>query len=168
VKEETMIAELFDGVLLLSPTPGFTHQDAVLNLAIILREACPPGLRVLVGPVAVRVGEDAELRPDLLVARYVDLTSDGLVAPPLLAVEVRSPGTGLVDRSLKKMVYARHGVSSYWVVDPETPSLTVFELAASGEYLLVGHATGADRWQAARPFPVTVAPIDLVPGLHPD
>jgi Uma2 family endonuclease len=163
-----MLAELFDGVLLLSPTPGFSHQDAVLNLAIALRQACPRGLRVLVGPFAVRLGEDAELRPDVLVARYVDLTTDGLTAPPLLAAEVRAPGTGLIDRSLKKMMYARHGVESYWVVDPETPSLTAFELDRGGEYRVVGHASGSEGWQAARPFPVTVVPVDLVAGLHPD
>lgn len=127
-----MLAELLDGMLLLSPTPGFSHQDAVLSLAVTLRQGCPRGMRVLVGPVAVRVGPDAELRPDVLVARYVDLTTDGLTGPPLLAVEVRLPGTGLVDRSLKKMLYARHGVRSYWIVDPETPSLTAFELDAAG------------------------------------
>jgi Uma2 family endonuclease len=163
-----MLAELFDGVLLLSPTPGFGHQDAVLSLAITLRQACPRGLRVLVGPFAVRLGEDAELRPDVLVARYVDLTTDSLTAPPVLAAEVRSPGTGLIDRSLKKMVYARHGVGSYWIVDPETPSLTAFELAPDGDYRPVGRVSGMDRWQATHPFPVAIVPVDLVAGLHPD
>ncbi|MEN3361006.1 MAG: hypothetical protein V7637_4988 [Mycobacteriales bacterium] len=162
-----MLAELFDGVLMLSPTPGFAHQDAVLSLAIMMREACPPGLRVLVAPFAVRLGDDAEVRPDVLVARYVDLTSDGLAAPPLLAVEVRSPGTGLIDRSLKKMLYARHGVRSYWVVDPEAPSLAAFELTGPGQYRVAGHATGAQTWRSTQPFPVTVRPLDLVAGLHP-
>jgi Uma2 family endonuclease len=163
-----MIAELFDGALVLSPTPGFGHQDAVLSLAVTLRNACPRGLRVLVGPIAVRLGRDAELGPDVLVARYADLATDGLTAPPLLAVEVRSPGTGLVDRSLKKVVYARHGVPSYWLVDPEMPSVTAFELGADGEYAEVAHVSGPDGWQATRPFPVTVVPVDLVAGLHPD
>lgn len=163
-----MLAELLDGVLLLSPTPGFGHQDAVLSLAITLRQACPRGLRVLVGPFAVRLGADAELRPDVLVARYVDLTTDGLTAPPLLAVEVRTPGTGLIDRSLKKALYARHGVGSYWLVDPEGPSLTAFDLDPSGEYRAAGHASGLQEWRATRPFPVLLVPVDLVSGLHPD
>jgi hypothetical protein len=54
------------------------------------------------------------------------------------------------------------------VVDPETPSLTAFELDPTGAYRPVGHVTGPDRWQATRPFPVTVVPVDLVAGLHPD
>jgi Uma2 family endonuclease len=163
-----MLAELLDGTLLLSPTPGFGHQDAVLSLAMTLRQTCPRGLRVLVGPFAVRVGRDAELRPDVLVARYVDLTTDELTGPPLLAVEVRTPGTGLIDRSLKKVLYARHGVGSYWIVDPEVPSLTAFELDATGEYVPVAHVSGPDGWHAERPYPVTVVPVDLVAGLHPD
>ena len=163
-----MITEMFDGALLLSPSPGFGHQDAVLSLAVRLRAACPPGLRVLTAPFAVRLGRDAELRPDVLVARYADLTGDGLSEPPLLVAEVRSPGTGLVDRCLKKIVYARHGVLCYWLVDPEAPSLTAFELDAGGEYVTVAEVSGPGRWSATRPFPVTVVPLDLVAGLHPD
>jgi len=163
-----MFAELLDGTVFLTPTPGFTHQDAVLSLALTLRQACPPGLRVLVGPFAVRLGAQTELRPDLLVARYVDLTSDRLTEPPLLAVEVAGPGTGLVDRSLKKTAYARHRVPSFWLVDPDLPAVTGFELDEEGEYGEVGRATGSGRFQPMRPFPVTVVPAALVAGLHPD
>ncbi len=162
-----MIGEMLDGALVVTPTPGFGHQDAVLSLALTLRQACPPGLRVLIAPFAVRFGEETELRPDVLVARYVDLTSDGLSGAPLLAAEVRSPSTGLIDRSLKKSAYARYRVACYWLIDPDTPSLTVFEMGEEGEYVGVAHATGSTRYHALRPFPVTVVPTDLVAGLRP-
>jgi Uma2 family endonuclease len=163
-----MFAEMLDGTVLLSPAPGFAHQDAVLALAVTLRQACPPGLRVLVGPFAVRLGAQTELRPDLLVARYADLTSDRLVEPPLLAVEVHGPGTGLVDRSLKKTAYARARVPSFWLVDPDVPAVTGFELDDAGEYGEIGHASGGEPFAASRPFPVTLVPNALVAGLHPD
>jgi Uma2 family endonuclease len=163
----TMFAELLDGTVVVTPTPGFSHQDAVLNLAMTLRRSCPPGLRVLVGPFPVRLGSQTELQPDLLVARYVDLTSDRLTEPPLLAVEVTGPGTGLLDRSLKKTAYARARVPAFWLVDPDVPALTGFELD-DGEYVQVGHARGAWPFRASRPFPVAVLPLDLVAGLHPD
>jgi Uma2 family endonuclease len=162
-----MIAEMLDGAVFLTPSPGFGHQDAVLNLAALLRQACPPGLRVVLAPFAVRLGEQTELRPDVLVARYVDLTRDELTAPPLLAVEVRSPSSGLIDRSLKKSVYARYRVSCYWLMDPDTPSLTVYELGEEGEYIGVAHAVGSQPYTAVRPFPVTVVPVELVAGLRP-
>src|SRR5215217_2688421 len=123
-----MMAEMVDGAVVLSPSPGFAHSDMVLSLAGVLRAAAPADLRVLAAPFPVRLGRRTELRPDLLVARYVDLTRDGLTAPPLLAVEVRSAGTGLLDLSVKHGVYARHRVQSFWVVDPEAPALTALEL----------------------------------------
>ena len=67
---------------------------------------------MVTAPFPVRLGRRTELRPDVLVARYVDLTRDVLTAPPLLAAEVCTPGAGLLDRSLKRLVYARHGVKS--------------------------------------------------------
>ena len=46
--------ELIDGELLVSPAPGWAHQEAVMALSILLRQACPAGLRVLPAPFAVR------------------------------------------------------------------------------------------------------------------
>jgi Uma2 family endonuclease len=163
-----MLTELLDGTVLVTPAPGFCHQDAVLSLALALRRRCPAGLRVLAAPFAVRLGAQTELRPDLLVARYVDLTSDRLTGAPLLAVEVAGPGTGLLDRILKKTAYSRHGVRSFWLVDPDVPALTAFELDDEGEYAQVGHATGTRPFLAQHPFPVAVVPAALVAGLHPD
>jgi Uma2 family endonuclease len=163
-----VIAELINDYLLLSPTPGFRHQDAVLNLAIRLRNNCPADMRVLVGPFTVRASRKAELQPDVIVARYADLTDDGLTDPPLLVVEVGSPGTGLVDRSVKKDLYGAHGVPSYWLVDPEVPAVTVYRLAPDGSYDLVAEVDGDDSYGATEPFLVTITPIELVAGLSPD
>lgn len=162
-----MIAEMLDGAVFVSPSPGFAHQDAALSLAVRLRAGCPPGLRVLVAPFAVRLGPGTEVRPDVLVARYADLTSDGLTCPPLLAVEVASPASTLVDRSLKRAVYARAGVASYWLLDPEVPMLTVLELTADGDYAQAAEVRGGSGYDARRPFGLRVVPLDLVAGLHP-
>jgi Uma2 family endonuclease len=49
----------------------------------------------LLAPFAVTFGtRDTELQPDVLVARYGDLTAKNLPSAPVLAVEVRSPSTG--------------------------------------------------------------------------
>jgi Uma2 family endonuclease len=162
-----MIAETFDGAVFVSPSPGFGHADAVLALAGLLRAAAPPWARVLAAPFPVRLGRQTELRPDLMVARYVDLVRDELAAPPLLAVEVRSPGSDLLDRNLKRAVYARAGVPAYWLVDPVTPALTVLELDADGDYRPVADVVGPETFAAQRPFPVEVSPLALVAGLRP-
>ena len=162
-----MITEMFDGAVFVSPSPGFGHVDAVLALAGRLRAAAPPWLRVLASPFPVRLGRQTELRPDVFVARYVDLTRDELTAPPLLAVEVRSPGSGLLDLSVKRGVYARHRVPSFWVLDPEAPALTALELDEGGDYRVVADVVGGDAFAAVRPFPVRFSALDLVAGLQP-
>jgi len=162
-----MITEMFDGAVFVSPSPGFGHVDAVLALAGRLRAAAPPWLRVLASPFPVRLGRQTELRPDVFVARYVDLTRDELTAPPLLAVEVRSPGAGLLDLSVKRGVYARHRVPSFWVIDPDAPALTALELDQDGDYRVVADVVGGEAFVAVRPFPVRFSALDLVEGLRP-
>jgi Uma2 family endonuclease len=160
--------ELIDGELLVSPAPGWPHQEATYTLYMLLRKTCPPGLRVIGAPFAVRPDKFNELQPDVIVARYTDLTERDLPGPPLLAVEVISPTSRLRDASLKKAVYARLGVPSFWLIDPDPdqPALTAFELAGPA-YRQEAHAAGDTPWTASRPFPVTVVPADLVAGLHP-
>ncbi|MCW2909217.1 MAG: hypothetical protein JWL68_4006 [Actinomycetia bacterium] len=109
-----------------------------------------------------------EVQPDVLVARYSDLTKDDLPRAPVLAVEVISPTSRLRDAHLKKAVCARLGSPSFWLADParDQPSLTVFELAG-GAYREVACVAGDEAWTATQPFPVQVIPADLVRGLQP-
>jgi len=160
--------ELIDGELLVSPAPGWPHQEATLALYRLLHAACPRALRVLVAPFAVRVDAFNELQPDLLVAKYEDLTERDLPRAPLLAVEVISPTSRLTDTSLKKAAYARMRVPSFWLVDPDRrePTLTVFEFEGDSYrdgVVVAGHETLA----ATRPFMVRITPADLVAGLMP-
>jgi len=53
------------------------------------------------------------------------------------------------------------GCASYGVVDPNVPSLTAWELGATG-YVETGVASGAESLTLARPFAVTVVPSALV------
>jgi Uma2 family endonuclease len=85
--------------------------------------------------------------------------------PPLLVVEIRSPGTALIDLNRKKAAYERFGVPSYWIVnpDPPQPELTVFELRDGG-YALVAKTSGP--FTVGRPFAVSIDPADLTRGLR--
>ena len=160
--------ELIDGELLVSPAPGLPHQEVVYALHRVLRDACPRALHVVGAPFAVRPDAFNEYQPDVLVARETDLTLEDLPKAPVLAVEVISPTSGIRDASLKKAVYARMGVQSYWLVLPDLdqPALTVFE-PDGDEYRQVAHVVGAEAFEAQRPFPVRVIPTDLVAGLSP-
>ena len=161
--------ELLDGALIVSPAPGRSHQRVVVRLTVLLDSLTPPDVEVLVAPFAVRPQghsprseQRTELQPDVLVALDADLTERDLPVPPLLAVEVLSPSTRLIDLNLKKAAYERMGAASYWVVDPVSAELWVFELGDDGAYRLVAHVTGDETFAAQLPFPVTIRPADLL------
>jgi Uma2 family endonuclease len=160
--------ELLDGTLLVTPGPAWEHQAIGLALAFRLEQACPSGVRVLVAPFAVTFGlADTELQPDVFVARYTDMRHKNLPAVPVLAVEVLSPSTTLVDRNLKKAAYERFGVESYWIVDPLRRTLTAFELV-DGSYAEVAHLQPDHVHDFQRPFPVHISMHDLCRKLDPD
>ncbi len=159
--------ELVDGVLVVSPAPGIPHQEVVAALLVLLRQACPRGLRAVAG-LGVQMSLSTELVPDIVAVRFEDFGGPRITKAPLLAVEVQSPSTKLFDRSLKKTVYQDFGIPSYWIAVPnvDRPELLVFELRG-GSYEQVAHVTGDEVFRATLPFPVEVVPARLVAGLLP-
>ena len=154
--------ELIDGALIVSPGPRTAHQTAVINLAVLLSAACPSDLKVLTAPFAVGLADDTEVQPDVLVARRDDFTEVDLPVPPLLAVEVLSPSTRRVDLLLKRDRYQAAGIRSYWVVDPDEPSLAVLELGPEGIYLEVARSTGDQQIGVAAPYPLELSAAALL------
>ncbi len=160
--------ELLDGALIVSPRPRVPHQEVALELAVQLRAACAPHLRVIPEP-AVTLGRHTEFDPDIVVIHQGQVGDAKLTEPPLLIVEVRSPSTALIDLNRKKAAYEKFGVPSYWIVDPDRdrPELTVFEPGPDGMYVQVGLVTGATSFPARKPFAVDIVPERLVAGLFP-
>lgn len=159
--------ELIDGVLIVSPAPGWEHQEMGATAYLVLRRSCPRDLRVMIAPFAVQTADDSEVQPDVLVARYADLTSRNLPVAPLLAIETISRSSRLHDGNTKKAHYERMGVPSYWLLDPADPgSLTVFDLVDGG-YQQAAHVVGDEPYRAQRPFPVTIVPARLLDGTRP-
>lgn len=153
--------ELIDGVLIVSPSPARRHQRGVGELYFLLRSQCPTDLEVLVAPFDVVLADDTVVEPDVLVFRRADGTERGLNGPPLLAVEVLSPSTRRIDLTLKRSRYEAAGCPSYWVLDPDVPSVTAWELR-DGVYALAGQATGEESLALGLPYPVEVVPARLV------
>ena len=154
--------ELDDGMLIRSPAPSLPHQIAVMRLAIVLNATCPPGLLVVPGP-GVNINKFQHRVPDMAVIRTESVTPMFLAEPPVLAVEVASPRTRIYDRSRKREVYEGFGIPSYWIIDvgQDTPSLTALDLRR-GKYTETARVAGDEAFHAARPFPVTIVPADLV------
>jgi Uma2 family endonuclease len=162
--------ELIEGTLLVSPAPGRRHQTVVGKLFVALDAACPSHMQTLIAPFAVRPSLTTELQPDVLVGRDEDFTEKLLPVAPVLAVEVLSPSSVLSDLNYKKAAYQRFGVPNYWVIDPEEPNLTAFELDDMGIYCKVAEVSGTEAFEAQQPFPVRIVLAELLgrlPGKDP-
>jgi Uma2 family endonuclease len=154
--------ELVDGVLLVSAAPVPAHQRAARGIFVLLHDTAPDDVEVFFAPLDFQPTRRRSLEPDVLVVRTVDVGEKNITEPLLLAVEVLSPGTRAVDLTLKRHVYEESGVPSYWLVDPQVPSVTVLELDAGGHYIEVATAQGDTPVTVERPFPLTIVPSALL------
>lgn len=153
--------ELLDGVLVVTPSPVMRHQRASHRLEFALEVACSDDLEVFDAPFNVVLAEDTVLVPDLLAARPSDLAEKNLPKAPVLAVEVLSPSTKWLDLTWKKEHLEMAGCAHYWVVDPEQPAITAWDLV-DGSYVHGVHAEGDQPFTVEAPFPLTVVPAELV------
>jgi Uma2 family endonuclease len=155
--------ELIDGMYLLTPPPALLHQVATAELSYVLRQNRPADCRVLLAPMDYRPTPTRSLQPDVMVATRDDLGPDALCMPLLLAVEVTSPETQMIDLCLKRAIYEESGISSYWLFDPGQEVLTVLELV-DGRYVERAVVKGEDAFEAEVPFPVRISPAGLLRG----
>lgn len=88
--------EVVGGELLVTPAPRYRHQLIVARLAGFLRDYLKP------------MG-----------------FADAVLTSPAVA-EVLSPSHSRGDRVTKRMTYQRHGVATYWIVDPEAALVEVW------------------------------------------
>ncbi len=116
--------EVIGGERFVTPTLSFTHQRAVLRLAMLLTPYCDAaGIEAFIAPAEVRFSKDDRVEPDVFV---LPLSATGEkpekfadVRRVILAVEVVSPSSARTDRDEKRRLYQARNVSEYWVVDVE-------------------------------------------------
>jgi Uma2 family endonuclease len=153
--------ELFEGELIVSPSPRLLHQLAVTRLILLLDAVCPPGCRVLTGPLDWYLDERNVYVPDLVVACGADFTDRYLASPPLLAVEVLSPSNRAHDLVRKRHAYAQAGLDHYWIVDPEAPTVTVLDRVGD-RFDETAMAKGEETLTIETPVALTLCPADLI------
>lgn len=153
--------EIIDGGLFVTPGPTRIHQRAVLRLGAKLDAVCPAGPEVLVAPFDYQPTSERSLQPDVLVCSPEDHGFKHARRPLLLAVEILSPSSKMLDLLLKRGVYEQAGVRSYWILDPEKECLTVLELV-DGAYVERDVITGEKVFEASLPFPVEIVPAELL------
>jgi Uma2 family endonuclease len=124
--------ELIDGEHYVTPSPNVKHQGILTELFWALRsclETQPTG-RVFCAPLDIVLSPHDIVEPDLFYLSHERaakvLTPQHARGAPELVVEIASPGTRKRDETIKRRLYERHGVSEYWVVDPELDAIRVY------------------------------------------
>ena len=145
--------ELFNGELIeVPPESGINVQIAtflLIQFASIVghRRVRGHGLELEVN------GEPRNRYPDLTILREEHIeqlakrnTVRLTMSPPLLVVEVVSPGELQHNRDYfaKRVQYQDCSIPEYWIIDPNTRSILVLELS-EGKYQEVGSFTNESR-----------------------
>jgi Uma2 family endonuclease len=123
--------QLFDGELVMTPSPRPKHQEIVVRLTALLEQFVKRSSlgKVFAAPLDVVLDENTVVQPDVFFIRRERLNivgEDYVEAAPDLVVEVLSPSTFHIDLRRKMKTYSRFGVQEYWIVDPEEQVVEVF------------------------------------------
>ena len=129
--------ELIDGELIMSPAPRTTHQDASLKIVLLLAAFVRKRVlgKIFYAPTDVVLSDTDVVQPDILFisnARAHIITEDNIRGEPNLVIEILSPSTAARDRTLKRALYAKHGVQEYWQVDTDARAIAALTLTERG------------------------------------
>jgi Uncharacterized protein conserved in cyanobacteria len=122
--------ELIAGVLYMTPTPGYLHENVVSRLIRLLSEylinSSEKGT-LLVPRAGIWRTPHTWLEPDLF---YVSAETQARMQPNYrttadLVIEVISPGSAIYDRNTKADTYAALGVRELWLIDESSGIIEV-------------------------------------------
>jgi Uma2 family endonuclease len=149
--ETNLPMELWDGEIIMSPTPTPSHQTMVLRFARILMDFTGKAKlgTAFISPLDVVLSPRRVVQPDVFFVSNArpEIIQDRIRGAPDLVVEVISQGTWRRDRIDKKALYEQAGVREYWIIDPESRTIEVFALA-DNVYQLHSKATDDEDAQS--------------------
>ncbi len=124
--------ELVRGVLVMTPSPSFWHQEIVEMISRSINDyAVGRGIgKAAVAPLDVSLNSTTVYQPDIMFFSRdkVAARRESIAVLPDLVVEVGSPGTALKDLQVKKADYETAGIPEYWIVDPSNRAFRFFVL----------------------------------------
>jgi Uma2 family endonuclease len=128
--------ELIEGELLSIAAMGMPQIWAVAALTRAIFES-PLGRRVFLLPqLPVALSDISEPQPDIALARLPaqKYRKSRVTAADVVRLMKVSDSTLAFDRQRKMQLYARHGISEYWIVNVQDRQLEVHRAPANGSY----------------------------------
>jgi Uma2 family endonuclease len=140
--------QILDGNLDVTAAPVPRHQKISHRLETLLTlqlENAGKG-EVYHAPIDVILDRYNIVQPDVLFIRSDRLSiigEENIQGVPDLFVEVLSPTTRRIDVLVKAPIYARFGVQSYWIVDPDVDRIEFYQREGKG-YRLTATVSSPD------------------------
>ena len=125
--------ELIDGDHYVTPAPLTKHQRILATLHRIIGPFVHEHSlgTVLFAPVDVLLSQVDVVQPDFLfisTARSSIITERNIQGAPDLVVEILSASTRNNDEGIKHTLYERAQVQEYWIIDPHSDTVKIFQL----------------------------------------
>ena len=130
--------EIIEGVAYdMSPAPSTEHQGISFKLSGILYDFLKDKqCKAFAAPFDVRLAEtkdeaDEEIKsvvqPDIVViCDQNKLDKRGCLGAPDITVEILSPSTSYKDQTEKLLLYEKHGIKEYWIVNPDAKYVMIY------------------------------------------
>lgn len=139
--------EIIDGILYnMSLTPSRYHQEISMNLAFEINKFLKENgknCKVYAAPFDVRFPEGEQtdedittvVQPDIsIVCNPEKLDDKGCKGAPDFIAEITSLATIKKDMKDKLILYEKHGVPEYWIIQPEENIVMVHKLNEQKKY----------------------------------
>lgn len=129
--------ELVNGELIPMPPASGLHADIMVFLYDTFKaeiQRLNLDWKVRPGNIGVRTSFNKSRIPDLVIItesqrqELREMTAAVLQSPPLLAVEIVSPGNAVADYRYKQAEYAVREIPEYWIVDPIDAKVSILQL----------------------------------------
>ena len=159
--------ELIFGEIVMSAAPKTKHQRALMALSLTLGNYVMTHRlgELFAAPLDVKFSIYSVVQPDLLFvarARAHIVTEHFIDGAPDLVIEILSPSNRAQDLVKKAALYAQHGVTEYWIVDPESETISI-NLLRGGQYVDVSNRGGVAQSTVLPGLGVPTADIFSVP-----
>ncbi len=135
---EDQRVELIDGVFYDMAAPSYPHQiigGSIHAQLLAFRNGRKGPCVPLIAPADVQLDRDEKtiVQPDvMIVCDRSKILRQRVFGAPDFIVEVLSPSTRKKDMNLKMMKYSAAGVREYWLVDPDSRQVVVYDLEHDG------------------------------------
>jgi Uma2 family endonuclease len=160
--ESNQPCELWEGEIIMPPTPSFWHQKIAFRLQRALHDwVAARSLGEVVGaPIDMVLSPHNVTQPGVVFIskERLDIIQRVIMGPVDLAAEIISLGGRNRDRIQKRDLYEQYGIKEYWIIDPEPETVDVLTLA--GARYEVAMRCGRGQTASSPLLPGFTIPVD--------